>query len=532
MEKVKCFICDAEILKEEAILAPDENFYCKDCFNKYWVQADCGHTVLKDDVYEVDGKTCCRYCFEELEIKCSSCNKTIRGEDAYIYGNEYYCEECFYDLFTECAGCGRIIQKETAFEYAGNYYCDNCLHENFVECAECGETIHIEEAQEYEGNYYCSECFDENFVMCHQCGHIVPVGDAYYYETDDEYYCEDCFNDYFVRCDNCGEWIHERHAYFDDNITICEYCRDNYFVTCDSCGNFVHERDAYYDENSDNYYCEACWREKENEYSVIYQYNYKPTPEFYGSNNRNDLFLGVELEVDGRGEDDDNAQKIIDIMNEFVYCKHDGSLNNGFEIVSHPATLEYHRNKANWDEALEELKELGYKSHDAETCGLHVHLSRKAFGSSSEEQDLNIMKLLYLFEKFWDKIKRFSRRTDEQINRWAARYGLIEPIDELLERAKGAGRYYAVNLQPYNTIEIRIFRGTLKYNTFIATLEFCQHLYNTVMNRSIEELQQMTWQDFVKAIPENYQELLIYLEERRLKENYDSIELNISDFVC
>lgn len=159
---------------------------------------------------------------------------------------------------------------------------------------------------------------------------------------------------------------------------------------------------------------------------------------------------------------------------------------------------------------------MGYKSHDAETCGLHVHLSRRAFGSSETEQDLNIMKLLYIFEKFWPQFVKFSRRTEAQLNRWAARYGLTDPLDALLDRAKGAERYHAINLQPYNTIEIRMFRGTLKYNTFIATLEFCQYLYDSVMNNDIEKLQQMTWSDFVEAIPEDYKELLIYLEERKL----------------
>lgn len=224
----------------------------------------------------------------------------------------------------------------------------------------------------------------------------------------------------------------------------------------------------------------------------------------------------MELEVDEGGENNDNAQEIVNIMDDFIYIKHDGSLDDGFEIVSHPATLEYHREVANWEEALEKLRELGYKSHNTETCGLHVHMSRKAFGSSETEQDLNIMKLLYLVEKFWDKMKKFSRRTETQLNKWAARYGLTDSLDELLDTAKYSGRYHAINLQPRCTVEIRLFRGTLKYNTFIATLEFCQYLYDTVMANDIEELQQMTWNDFVKAIPEDYQELLIYLDERNL----------------
>ena len=481
MEKVKCFICDEEILEEEAVKAPDENFYCKDCFNKYWTQADCGHIVLKDSVYEVNGKTYCEYCFNELEIKCDNCGISLSGKDVYIHNDEHYCEECFGELFVECTHCGTVIEREIAYEY--------------------------------DGEFYCEDCFNEEYAMCHQCGNIVPIDKAFYYEGDEEYYCDDCFSDYFVRCFHCGEMIHERHAYIYDDITLCDSCRENY-IECDACGHHIYIDDAHYDEGS--YYCDNCWEEIENENRVIHDYNYKPTLEFYGSNNRNDLFLGVELEVDEGGEYEDNAQEIIYIMDDFVYCKHDGSLNNGFEIVSHPATLSYHRQNAYWDEALRKLERMGYKSHDAETCGLHVHMSRRAFGSSEQEQDLNIMKLLYLVEKFWDKIKKFSRRTESQLNKWAARYGLTDSLNELLDTAKYAGRYHAINLQPYYTIEIRIFRGTLKYNTFIATLEFCQYIYDTVMNNDIEKLQQMTWSDFVEAIPEDYKELLSYLEERKL----------------
>jgi len=36
-----------------------------------------------------------------------------------------------------------------------------------------------------------------------------------------------------------------------------------------------------------------------------------------------------------------------------AYCKHDGSLNDGFEIVTHPMTLDYHLHRMPWEELLE-----------------------------------------------------------------------------------------------------------------------------------------------------------------------------------
>ena len=45
--------------------------------------------------------------------------------------------------------------------------------------------------------------------------------------------------------------------------------------------------------------------------------------------------MGIELEVDNGGEYNENADKILCIGNrngDHIYCKHDGSLDAGFEI--------------------------------------------------------------------------------------------------------------------------------------------------------------------------------------------------------
>ena len=387
------------------------------------------------------------------------------------------------------------------------------MSENLI-CANCGASLEDADYYVVNNDYYCEYCYYDNFIECHHCGEVIPTDDAFYYEPNAEWYCQDCSDEFFTRCDHCGEFTPVDDAITDEyGTTLCQDCYDEYYTRCYNCDRIIHrDREAYWDDDAEEYFCEDCYNERRS----IHSYNYKPRPIFFGSTQGNALYLGVELEVDKGGEDRYNAKEIIDIMDDFVYCKHDGSLDDGFEIVSHPATLHYHMYEASWKEALSRLVELGYKSHDAGTCGLHVHMSRRAFGETVEEQDLNILKLLYLFEKFWDYIVKFSRRTKAQISQWAARYGIVAPTNELLDTAKSAGRYHAINLQPQYTVEIRIFRGTLRYTTFIATLQFCQHLYDTVMRSSIEDLQRMTWNDFIKAVPQEYEELLNYLEEKSL----------------
>ena len=205
---------------------------------------------------------------------------------------------------------------------------------------------------------------------------------------------------------------------------------------------------------------------------------------------------------------------------ELVYCKHDGSLNDGFEIVTHPMALEFHQKNMPWSEILREAVSMGYRSHQVGTCGLHVHVSRAAFGETHQEQDSAIARVLYFFEKHWEELLKFSRRTPRQLEHWAARYGYKEYPKDILDHAKkGANRsrYTCVNLQNDSTIKFRIFRGTLKYNTLIATLQLIERICDVAIFLSDEELKAMSWTTFVSGC--QTPELVQYLKERRLYVN-------------
>jgi len=102
-------------------------------------------------------------------------------------------------------------------------------------------------------------------------------------------------------------------------------------------------------------------------------------------------FFGVELEADHGNEKDAAARDVT--FGDLSYVKHDGSLtDDGIEIVTHPCSLRYHLEQFPWDEILSSLADYGFRSHDTSTCGLHVHVSRSAFGETSDEQDLTAAK--------------------------------------------------------------------------------------------------------------------------------------------
>lgn len=353
--------------------------------------------------------------------------------------------------------------------------------------------------------------------ICDHCGRELPISEKVTFDGAD--LCLHCLRENTVICTCCGERIWNDDNEGTTETPLCQSCYDRHYTNCFRCGALLHINDTCYasdDEDEEQPYCHNCFT-RVNSSRGIQDYYYKPSPIFYGNGPR---YFGVELEIDGAGEDSDSARELMDIANrssEHLYCKHDGSLDDGFELVTHPMSLDYHRKEMPWDSVLCKAVELGYFSHQASTCGLHIHVSRNAFGLTETAQEACIARVLYFFEKHWEELLKFSRRTPRQLERWAARYGYKEhPMDILDHAKKGShgGRYTCVNLANTDTIEFRMFRGTLKLNTLIATLQLVNRVCDVALYLSDDELKAMSWTTFVSGCQQP--ELVQYLKERRL----------------
>lgn len=358
-----------------------------------------------------------------------------------------------------------------------------------------------------------------DFYVCALCGTEIPPNQGEQFRN--QLLCQDCLDDNTTLCAHCGERIWNDDNAGDNSTPLCQACYDQYYTACDCCGRVISNDSAYYDDDEDESYCWHCFEQRQIRRNVILDYYVKPEPIFYGEGPR---FFGVELEIDGGGESGRNAELLLSCANssgqERMYAKHDGSLENGIELVTHPMSLEYHLNEMAWPAVLAEARALGYCSHKATTCGLHVHVSRDAFGISEREQDAAIARVLYFVEKNWLELLQFSRRTQRQLERWAARYGYKEQPREILDHAKKGyhgGRYTCVNLENDSTVEFRIFRGTLKLNTLLATLQLVNRICEVALYLSDEEVKAMSWQTF--AVGCQQPELVQYLKERRLYVN-------------
>jgi hypothetical protein len=172
-----------------------------------------------------------------------------------------------------------------------------------------------------------------------------------------------------------------------------------------------------------------------------------------------------------------------------VYLKEDGSLNHGFEIVSHPMTLGFATNHFDWN-GISGLIKKGCKSWDTSTCGLHVHLSRSAF-----RDEKHLFKFFKLILDNAPDVKRFAGRDSERwanfdkgyfLNAWNeynddGNY-VSRTNDSLMKHAKNESRndnrYCAVNLQNRHTVELRFFKPSLNPKTVQAALQFCDAVFN------------------------------------------------------
>lgn len=362
---------------------------------------------------------------------------------------------------------------------------------------------------------------EENKLYCSNCGAMIDDDD--YEEFNGKIICSDCIEQLTVTCDCCEARVWTEDSYGDEYTTLCPHCYHNHYTRCCSCDALLHRDDAYHLDDED--YCRECYDEESDKCRNIHDYIYKPEPIFYGNNDR---YFGVELEIDGAGKDDDNAKELLEIANEnedHIYIKSDRSLDDGMEIVTHPMSLNYHKSFC-WEELMRTAIRQGYRSHQTSTCGLHVHVNRDSLGETRDDQELVISRILYFVEHHWNELLKFSRRSEYAMNRWAARYGYENSPKAILEKAKkgNCGRYAAVNLCNYHTVEFRLFRGTLKHNTLIAALELIDKICEFAIFRTDDEMQKMSWSEFVSKVTEP--ELIQYLKEQNL---YINDEINAEE---
>jgi len=328
--------------------------------------------------------------------------------------------------------------------------------------------------------------------------------------------CEDC-NDYF-------EWESGRHTY-DGDYRVCDSCIEDNYTYSGSRDTYISNEDYEDDQEEEE--------DRDPEYEHIGSYhsskrNLGHIPSSYDMRSPR-VLLGLELEIEVADDycKDSKAGELIDGMSDYrdednirhTYClmEEDGSLDNGFEMVTAYTGLDVHKAQLQYFKQ----KSKGLTSHNTSTCGLHVHVCKSSMTT------LHGAKLvLFINDPDNSKLVRdIARRDDSSYSRIKNKLDdkswLKDSVHSSNDRSAqlqrlNADRYEALNFKNEKTIEFRLFKGTLKYETMIACLEFSFASWHFTAHASTNELTTSKFLEFI-CMPENRKDtrfLRAYLKEK------------------
>jgi len=225
---------------------------------------------------------------------------------------------------------------------------------------------------------------------------------------------------------------------------------------------------------------------------------------------------GIELEVENVRESVTNnemAERCWKIARDFCWYNRDASLNCGFEIITQPFTWGwYKQNRELFIKLLSELKNNGFESYNPGTCGIHIHISKAGFIS-----DVHLFKFLKIFYDNYKFLKVISQRDNKSTHGNCQWGGCRERNDNLIDKAKakrGFDRYTAANLENDKTIEIRIFRGTLKEESFFKNIEFVRSCVEFSAVTGVKDVNVENFVKFVGNERKTYGNLWNFLENK------------------
>ena len=176
---------------------------------------------------------------------------------------------------------------------------------------------------------------------------------------------------------------------------------------------------------------------------------------------KSDPYLGIEMEfqVDKRKQ---GRLYVGDNLAGHAMMKEDGSISDGFEVVSRPASYLSHLH--NYDSFLTNLPEY---IHPHKSCGMHVHISRTAFSV------MGAGKFVEFMNRTDNKsfIKLIAGRNTTNYQNGDPDYTIKKPF-RMATRGEGAHRYNFVNLNNDKTIELRIFATPANKKEFHIRMQF------------------------------------------------------------
>lgn len=356
----------------------------------------------------------------EYKKSCYVCGELINF-------NEQLCNKCKKE-YSMCQHCAQFVHVDMM----KNQHCCQSCYSTRKKCCSCNEEIFYNNIKKFKTKYYCHRCYTSKIKMCNGCNNSFYISQMKVI-VNSGYYCKECYDSKYFTCENC-KLTFEKNRKSDIVDTCCKHC--------------IPE-------------------------NILLRYGYKPTVYHFKKTRRNDnVFMGIELEITGAR----NNENLINVIQDYTnhkdfYFKFDASIvGYGFEIVSHPYTLDYHLQNAKWKDLYKTLNHYGINKTD--NCGLHVHFNRDIF----DQRSLSAIDCFVNMN--FELMKKFGGRNFNQYcqaKKTSAQWG----IDS--EHC----RYNAVNLTNDKTVELRFCESASNYEDFVNRIKFLHSIVNFVIKRKI-----------------------------------------------
>lgn len=509
---------------------------------------------IKDDLYAIEAS------LETYPLKKRKIKKEVPAEDNFgglvsIFGNIF--PQSTRDQWINYPGAGWVHNEE-----------DGKFHETFFLCNITRRYFNNNQSKAATGGNGHIICLDEAIKLgwkkCQKTQRWVPAEDII--TVKDGLHKEYQVASNLVRLTHCDHYnidvMSDHVLSVKDSKKYIYVCKKavletDLFKECDSCKNLFETGRVRPRLNIDipGNCCDKCYI-KRKKADIILKHDCKNYPAAIISKQSrlghreengviwatgekeeyiNDRLFGVEveLEIDLEGAKKKNQDRLSLAINikdalgdDFVITKEDGtlqmngkysdiegngSLYAGFEIVSAPADLDTHKQR--WNN-LQEIQ--GYdllRAWHTDTCGFHVHVSKEALSP------LQIDKIVYFVNK--PKNQKFifevaGRDSDKFCRYYEKNFTDSLHPDRIISKeekeARNRSRRVAVNVSNPDTIEFRIFRGTIKPRHIIRNLEFVDAVCDYCHPYLYSMLQMKDYKHFIDYVDANRKKWPMFAE--------------------
>mgnify|MGYP004451524053 CR=1 FL=1 len=321
-------------------------------------------------------------------------------------------------------------------------------------------------------------------------------------------------------CGLCHEETRRNDLLEVDSNLVCNECYGE-LPKCSHCGHGKMILDNATEV------CSQCVSSKH-----VRRYGHKPYAVFHRVSRSGRVFItdsecnnrgkvqghfGVECEIDGVSESTalklraNGLASVVNMigntngMNSLYYVKEDGSLDIGAEIVSHPFSWRFWKRYGYdiYDTLFDVIKKAGYFSQETSTCGMHIHYTKNALS------ELTLYKMLLMVYMESDFMTLISQREESGLADWCSvkpssilGYNCPDISDSRYKkkvmqglryvarhkRAEDGTRGTALNITS-QTVEMRLFKGTINIMTFAKNIEFLRSLIMFCRESSISDVE-------------------------------------------